>query len=213
MNSISKYFILTLTFLMSSIGVNAHLTAENAFASAPQSVFPLLDKNTRLDMIDYQASGSDTPSKNRLDGKSRITAMTGADMKIEMTDASSYQLAILPASNDSIIALITTVATPAHDSHITFYDRSWKKLPDNTFFNAPGISDWLNAEGKKSPEMVTMMVPFMLAEYVYDPESKTLNLTNNLKEFMSEDTESMVAPYLVSSLVYIWNGKKFEKSK
>ena len=29
------------------------LTASEAFTSAPRSVFPLLDNNTRLDMVDY----------------------------------------------------------------------------------------------------------------------------------------------------------------
>lgn len=196
----------------SSAGAYAQLTATKAFAAAPQSVFPLLDKNTKLDMIDYHASGSTTPSKNKLDGKSRISAISDDDLKIEMTDASSYQLAILPAGSDSIIAVISTVATPAHDSHISFYDRTWKKLPD-TYFKAPEIIDWLNADGKKSPDMVTTMVPFMLSGYSYDPATKSLTLTNNLKEFMSEDTGSMVAPYLLPTLTYRWDGKKFEKNK
>ncbi len=213
MNIIGKSLILaTLGICASFSTADAQLTATNAFASAPQSVFPLLDKNTRLDMIDYHKSGSTTPSRNKLDGKSRISELNDDDMKIDMTDASSYQLAILPAGNDSIIAIISTVATPAHDSHISFYDRTWKKLPD-TYFQAPGISDWLNSDGKKSPDMVTSMVPFMLSDYVYDPSTKELKLTNNLKEFMSEDTESMVSPYLLDTLTYRWNGKKFDKSK
>ena len=41
---------------------HARLTAAEAFASAPQSVFPLLDKNARLDMIDYFNSGSSASS-------------------------------------------------------------------------------------------------------------------------------------------------------
>ena len=157
---------------------HARLTAAEAFASAPQSVFPLLDKNARLDMI----------------------------------DASSYQLSIIPAGNDSIISVISTVATPAHDSHITFYDRTWKKLPDG-MFKAPEIKEWLTPDARKNPSMVTSMIPFMLAEYVYNPADKSLTLTNNLKEFMSPDTESMIAPYLLPSLVYVWDGKKFNLSK
>ena len=121
----------------------------------------------------------------------RNVNLTDDDAKIDMTDASSYQLSIIPAGNDSIISVISTVATPAHDSHITFYDRTWKKLPVDMF----------------------KMIPFMLAEYVYNPADKSLTLTNNLKEFMSPDTESMIAPYLLPSLVYVWDGKKFNLSK
>lgn len=191
---------------------HARLTAAEAFASAPQSVFPLLDKNARLDMIDYFNSGSSTSSRNKLDGTSRIVNLTDDDAKIDMTDASSYQLSIIPAGNDSIISVISTVATPAHDSHITFYDRTWKKLPDG-MFKAPEIKEWLTPDARKNPSMVTSMIPFMLAEYVYNPADKSLTLTNNLKEFMSPDTESMIAPYLLPSLVYVWDGKKFNLSK
>ena len=165
---------------------HARLTAAEAFASAPQSVFPLLDKNARLDMIDYFNSGSSTSSRNKLDGTSRIVNLTDDDAKIDMTDASSY--------------------------HITFYHRTWKKLPDG-MFKAPEIKEWLTPDARKNPSMVTSMIPFMLAEYVYNPADKSLTLTNNLKEFMSPDTESMIAPYLLPSLVYVWDGKKFNLSK
>ena len=39
---------------------SARLTAAGAFADAPAPLFPLLDKNARLDMIDYFNSGSAT---------------------------------------------------------------------------------------------------------------------------------------------------------
>ncbi len=123
-----KTLALTILGICASAGsAYAQLNATNAFASAPQSVFPLLDKNARLDMIDYFASGSDTPSRNKLDGSSRISELNDYSVKIKMTDASDYQLAILPAGSDSLIAVISTVATPAHDSHISFYHRSRHK--------------------------------------------------------------------------------------
>ena len=47
-----RYFI-TLSLLAVAMAAMAQLTARTAFAEAPSSVFPLLDKLTRLDMIDY----------------------------------------------------------------------------------------------------------------------------------------------------------------
>ena len=38
-------------------------TAADAFTSAPQNIFPLLDRNTRLDMVDYVKSGLSTPRR------------------------------------------------------------------------------------------------------------------------------------------------------
>lgn len=42
------------------------LTATKAFSDAPATVFPSIDRMTRLDMIDYYNSGSPKPSKTRL---------------------------------------------------------------------------------------------------------------------------------------------------
>lgn len=190
----------------------ARLTAADAFTGAPASMFPLLDRNTRLDMVDYFNSGMPTASQNAMDGKSRVTALTADDVKIAMTDASSYQIAILPAASDTIIAVIQTVATPAHDSHISFYNREWQQLKDDCF-TPPVMDDWLTPAGKKNDGEVAAIVPFMLAEYVYDPASRTLTLTNNLKELLSADMYPLVADYLKPSLVYRWDGKKMSPVK
>ena len=87
----------------------AQLKSVDAFTNAPMSVFPLLDKNARLDMVDYFNSGSTTATQNSLQGRSRVTELTDNDIKIAMTDASSYQLSILTdKSNGGCIALIST---------------------------------------------------------------------------------------------------------
>lgn len=57
------------------------------------------------------------------------------------------------------------------------------------------------------------MVPFMLAEYVYDPATSTLSLTNNLKEFLSPDVYQLVSDYLRPSLTYRWDGKRMNPVK
>lgn len=193
-------------------GAHAQLTAAKAFADVPKTVFPLLDRNVRLDMIDYFNGGMSTASTNALHGKSRIIALTPVDMKISMTDASSYQLVLLPAANDTIIALIKTVATPAHDSHITFYSRAWIPL-DGNIFSAPSLNDWLTPAAKKNGSDVSAMIPFMLSEYVYDPATLTLTLTNNLSEFLSPDVYSLIDSNLQKSMVYRWDGKRMNPVK
>lgn len=201
-----------LLLVVCSPAMMARLTAAGAFTDAPASLFPLLDRNTRLDMIDYYNSGSATASQNAMQGKSRITVLNPDDIKISMTDASSYQISLLPTGNDTIIAVIQTVATPAHDSHVNFYSRTWQELKGN-YFTPPVMSDWLTDSGKKNDGEVSAMVPFMLAEYVYDPATSTLSLTNNLKEFLSPDVYQLVADYLKPSLIYRWDGKQMNKVK
>ena len=192
----------------------ASLTASKAFASAPQSVFPLLDTNTRLDMIDYYNSNLSTPSPNRLDGRSRITSLSDKVASIELTQASSCDVIIMPAAaGDTIIALISTVATPAPDSHISFYSRDWKEIPTSRLFTKPVLSDWLSEQGKKNRGDVEAMVPFLLVSYSWDPSSNVLTITNNTKEFLTDDIYSFVTDYMLPTISYRWDGRKFSRIK
>ncbi|MCM1337116.1 MAG: DUF3256 family protein [Candidatus Amulumruptor caecigallinarius] len=189
-------------------GAKAQLTAGKAFATAPQTVFPLLDAGTRLDMIDYYNSNLSTPSTNKLQGRSRITAMNDKALTVEMSPASTNEIFILPNGSDSIIAVITTLATPTPDSHISFYTADWKALDTAKYFDKPLLGDWLTDDGKKNRSQVEAMVPFLLIGYQWDPATNVLTLTNNTGQFLSADIYETVSGYMYPSLKYQWNGRK-----
>ena len=204
-----RYFI-TLSLLVVAMAAMAQLTARTAFAEAPSSVFPLLDKLTRLDMIDYFEAGSKVESVNALEGASAVTSLSDESLTVHLTDASDVQLFVVPtAKSDTIIGVITTVATPGHDSSLALYSGRWKRL--DGLFTAPKLADWLT-DPRRSAE-VEIVVPFMLTSYVYNPADKTLSLTNNLKGFLSDDIYSMVDGLVRPSLVYRWDGNRFVRQK
>lgn len=206
--------IISIFTLIAAIGsMNAQLTAADAFASAPLSTFPLVDKTTRLDMIDYFNSGSSTASNNTLRGSSRITAISPMKVCVEMTASSTYQIAILPAKGDSMIAVVETLRLPAADSRITLYDRHWAPLDAKRQFSPPSLADWLTDEGRRNLDEVESLVPFLIVDYDYDPTTATLTLTNSLSEFVAEDDRDAVSSYLRPTLVYKWDGKKFSSKK
>ncbi|MDE5745115.1 MAG: DUF3256 family protein [Paramuribaculum sp.] len=207
---LSRFFAVAFMLLVGAGAAFAQLTAANAFAEAPQNVFPLLDLNTKLDMIDYFNSGMTTPSKNAMDGKSRITALSPAKMEINMTDASTYELVVIPtADGDSVIALITTVATPAPDSQMAVFSKDWSNNITNSVFVKPILADWLTDDDKENIGEVEGIIPFLLISYSFDPEAKQLTLTNNTSKFVSPELYEIVAPSLKSVMTYRWNGKKF----
>lgn len=195
--------------LMCAMAASAQTTASSAFTSAPADVFPLLDKNTRLDMVDYYNSGLKTPSANRLEGRSSITSLSPESLTVKLSDSSSAQVALLTAGRDTVIAVVSTVATPGLDSTLKFYDTSWRALPVAKYFTAPTWDDWVTS-GHDISE-VTSYAPFMLASYFIDPSAGTLTMTNNLSSFLDEDMYTQIAPALYPTLTYRWTGKKFAK--
>lgn len=208
-----KKYLLSLTVALGSLTALAQTTAADLFTSAPQSVFPLLDRNTRLDMVDYYKNGLTTQSQNQLDGRSAITEMTPESVTVKMSDSSASQLVELKGNNGPIIALINTVATPGLDSNIKFFDAGWNPLPAENFFTQPGWKEWLTESGRQHEMDVTMQVPFMLSSYRIDPSTSTLTLTNNLSRFLDKEIYDDLSSYLNPTLTYTWTGKGFKLAK
>ena len=204
-----KQILLTALLLLATLTATAQKTAADAFTTAPTGIFPLLDKRTPRDMGDSDHSDRATPTANRLQGRSAITSLTPATITVKITDSSSAQIALLPAGRDTIIAVISTVATPGLDSTIKFYDSNWAPLPTDRHFTAPGWNDWLTP-GHDITE-ITAHTPFMLASYFIDTDAGTLTATNNLATFLDEDTYKALATALRPTLTYKWNGKRFTK--
>ncbi|MCM1109966.1 MAG: DUF3256 family protein [Clostridium sp.] len=187
--------------------------ASDAFVDAPSTIFPLLDRSTRLDMIDYFNSNMTTPSQNNVGGASRLTELTPLSLRIEMTPSSSYQIALIPARGDTLIAVVTTVLTPAPDSRLDIYTSDWTRQATETYFDKPALDDWLTDQGRKNRAEVETFVPFLLISYDYNPSTSLLTLTNNTRSFLSEDIYEIVGGSLRDKLLYRFDGKRFNPAK
>ncbi len=205
-----KLILAAALLLAGATSARAQLTAAKAFVDAPQSVFPLVDTNTRMDMVDYINAGMSTQSSNKLGGGSAIIDLSPMRIKVKMTDSSTDEIFLLPtasASSDTIIGVIRTVATPGHDSSIAFYNSKWQPVKSGSVMTVPVLADWITDKAHTAD--VETIVPFMLVGYTFDPATQRLTATNHLEGFLSEDIYSIVAPYISKNLVYAWNGKRF----
>lgn len=189
-------------------------TATSAFISAPTKVFPLLDSLTRLDMIDYFTAGQTTPSNNRVGSQSRLTAITPDSLTIALTKDVTHSIYILPTKGgDTLFAVVRTVALPALDSKIEFYDSDWKALPTGSLIELPAMNDWLSAKDKATRRQVTADVPFIPAYITLDTSGMMLSVVNTLDNLLPRETREQVAGKIHPRLNYKWNGSKFKLVK
>lgn len=186
---------------------------DEVFKSAPSQVLPLLDNTARLDMLDYYNSGMSNSTGNNLGGGSAITGRGAERMDLKITDASTMELALLPAQNDSLIVVISTVMTPVADSKISVFSSDWKQNLTGKVIRVPGLEEWLTPAGKKHKTDVLQIVPFMLVEYDYDPATQMLTLTNNTHNFVGDEIYQIVEGYLYPKMMYKWTGNSFVKQK
>ncbi len=85
------------------------LTATKAFADAPATVFPSIDRMTRLDMIDYYNSGSPKPSKNAFKGDCRILSASDSQITVATSKVSEVELSLLTQGRDTLLMVVTTL--------------------------------------------------------------------------------------------------------
>ncbi len=187
--------------------------ASEAFVDAPKGIFPTLNRNTRLDMLDYFRSGSATASRNSLNSGSRILEESDNNLLVQLSDVSSCQISIIPFSgNDSIIALITTLNTPVPDSDLQFYDMHWLDI-DKDLFAAPALKDWICAGCAVDIDEISNQTPFMLVSYSFDEATGILTLENNMEQYFSKEDFEKIGSCFVKRMQYKWTGKKMKRLK
>ena len=196
-----KTILLTLAVAAVALPVSAR-TAADFFVEAPRSVLPLVEGNTRLDMLDYFRYGSPTPSANVFDGQALVTAESEGAVSYELTRNATGQLAVIPAGRDTLLMVITTVATPAPDSRVEFFTSDWKPLP-RSVLAAPTVADWLVG----TPDD-TEPVEFVLSRADYDPATGRLTYTHSMDGYFARKPD-----FLRDTVVYAFDGKKFRKPK
>ncbi len=106
---------------------------------------------------------------------------------------------------------ISTISTPADDSSVSFYDKSWRPL--ESLMREPELDDWLTEEGKKERRDVENAVPFILSRASFDPVTSILTITCHPEEYLPEEALPVAKRGLRESLSYRWDGKKMTPLK
>ncbi|MBO7067064.1 MAG: DUF3256 family protein [Bacteroidaceae bacterium] len=97
----------------------------DVFANTPDSIFPLLTKNNKLDCIDFIENNMRARIKNKFDTYSELTALTADYLRLQISEKSSVEMKIF---NDSLLCLVRTYYGPAADSEVFFYNVSWQPV-------------------------------------------------------------------------------------
>ena len=200
--------IILIMLAMSGLSAFSQTKAKDVFAAAPDSIFPLLTTNNRLDCIDLIENNMKATVKNKLEQKAEMTTLTDSYLQIKPSERSVVEIKML---NDSVFCLINTCLGPAPDSRISFFTRGWK--PYETTFPMPHATDfWASV-----PDSLARDASFaqrsqedlLLIQISADKESTELTLTIQTSELSGKEKE--IAQKYVKPLRYKWNGKDFTR--
>lgn len=174
------------------------------FMEAPDSIFPLVSKSYRADLVDYVDAGMKAKVTNNLDGVSTLEELAPDFMKFAVTASSTMQLKILPLENDSVICVVKSVMAEAVDSRIYFYDMEWNLLEGAEMFHLPSIGDFFASAANEYVEMCDIY----LVSLTLSAADNTLVAEYTMPAYMNVDDAEKVKPML-RKIIYRWNGERF----
>ena len=202
-----RTFILIM-LAMSGLSAFSQTKAKDVFATAPDSIFPLLTTNNRLDCIDLIENNMKATVKNKLEQKAEMTTLTDSYLQIKPSEKSVVEIKML---NDSVFCLINTCLGPAPDSRISFFTRGWK--PYETTFPMPHATDfWTSVPDSLARDASfaqRSLEDLLLIQISADKDKPEITLTLQTSELAGKEKE--IAQKYVQPLRYRWTGKGFTR--
>ena len=126
-----KKKLYALFFMILSAMLVAAEGMKSIWISTPNLITPYLNKSLREKLVTFNQTGVNPEVNNLMGGVSKLDTLTGDFLQVELSDACTLQMKVLPLSgSDSIVCVVKTFHGPAKRSDIKFFSTDWKELDD-----------------------------------------------------------------------------------
>lgn len=216
-----RTLLLTLTIVCGTLAgfakdsaVGDTISVRRAFVEMPGSILDLINRSTRLDMLDYYDADSLWMAPNALEGRSVLKKVTSDFIELQITDVSTLQIKVLPLKGKGdVVAACYTIASAnaSNDSELRFFDASMQELPTKDFFKPLRLKDFFDIPkgSLTSMDEIREMVPFPTVEYNLEADKPELTARLTVKEYINQDDIKILELFQKPQLRFEWDGKKF----
>ncbi len=114
-------------FLFGFVGATpsqANTRMDSLLVNLPQHILPLLNRNARLDLVDYFNAGAKAVAENIHSGESELEALSENYLRIKVTSVSRFEVIRL-VDTDTTFLTIETLLSPFKTSRIQRYNAAW----------------------------------------------------------------------------------------
>lgn len=213
--------VLAFTALTAAAGKTAvpdTISVKRAFVEMPVNTLDLLNRSTRLDMLDYFAVDSVYKAENALEGESYLVAVKPDYLKLQLTAVSTLELKVVRSKKGGdIVVSVYTISgdSQAPDSDIKFFDANMKELPRDKYFRLPDLKDFFEIPKGSVTTMkeLKQMIPFPTIEYFLSPGSDEIKARLTVGTFMDKDDYNIMKLFLKPEIFFRWNGSKYSLVK
>ena len=180
-------FLLSIVNCQLSIA-NAQTRIRDIYAEAPDSIFPLLTKNNRLDQIDFRENNMQAVVKNKFEDHSELLVLNDKYLKLQLSERCIVEMRLL---SDSTFCMVETFSAPAPDSRIRLFDIAWHELPLS--IDRPAVDDFLSEDIDTDTRLALQALPLIKASLSESDNSITFELqTSELTNDQRKKAEGKV---------------------
>lgn len=143
----------------------------DVYAAAPDSIFPLLTRNNRLDQIDFFENKMPAIVKNRFEERAELLALTDRYLQLRLSQRCTVEMRLL---SDSTLCMVETFAGPAPDSRIRLFDAEWHELTSTT--RKPAVHEFLEGDIDEDVRLALEALPLIKASLSEEGDSISFEL-------------------------------------
>ena len=193
-----KIIIYYSLFIIYSSAICAQTRIRDIYAATPDSIFPLLTKNNRLDQIDFRENNMQAVVKNKFDEHSELLVLTDKYLKLQLSKHCVVEMRLLsdstlasPSDTDLRFCMVETYNAPASDSRIRFFDAAWNELSQT--IDCPEDDDFLSEDVDLDTRLALQALPLVKASLSEKDNSITFSLqTSELTKGQKQKLEGKV---------------------
>ena len=116
-------------FVCVSTLAGAQTSMRQLWLTMPDSLCVYLDEGRRTELVDFIDMGVKSEVKNLMNGQSVMDTLTADFTQVQLSESLTLQLKLLPVADaDTLLCMVRTFSAPAAESHVSFFDTSWKPL-------------------------------------------------------------------------------------
>lgn len=202
--------ILLFSLLVLTLMLPAQNTIEKLYVNMPDVLNPVLNKQARLELLEYYKAGQGDSVLNRFGKKSYLLNMDTLHnhLVVRNTQSSTFDMKVLTVDGKkNVLGVIRTVCAPVCLSVVEFYDTAWNSVPLR--FTMPKGIEWFHKNVSADQTLDSVWVSNLLnntsfVSLAFSSENDAIVAKNNSLDFLSENDRKVVAPLLTDKPFTFW---------
>ena len=198
-----------ITFILSIVMVSANAqTVGDMFVSMPDSLFPYLTQEQRVELVKLKQVDTSTSAvlRSAFNCSVSLDSLEAARMTVNIDSTMTMEMARLATvSGDTLYCLLQTVSAPERETVATIYNMVWKKVSDVDWTDVP-LLNRPDTMSEKEFANRTSLIEFRMVEARLE-NADTIVLRLNVPMLSKED-KRLLRDILVQRRMR-WDGERY----